>query len=63
MTSKKKDISKEKIRNKSSLKSVHIDYCKENFWEYCDNCGQKLISRKCELICLKCGFFRSCSEP
>jgi rubrerythrin len=39
------------------------DYLRNDYWEYCDNCGQKLISRKCEMICPKCGFFRSCSEP
>jgi len=40
-----------------------IDFQSSDFWEYCDNCGEKLISRKCELICIKCGFFHSCSEP
>ncbi len=39
------------------------DFQKDDFWEYCDNCGQHLIVRKCELICPKCGFFHSCSEP
>lgn len=35
----------------------------EQLWEICDNCGTKLIPRKCKLICEKCGFFRDCSEP
>lgn len=34
-----------------------------DYWEYCDNCGFKLVVKKCELICPRCGFFHSCSEP
>jgi hypothetical protein len=33
------------------------------FWEYCDNCGAQLQSFRCRLVCPKCGFFHSCSEP
>ena len=39
------------------------DFQRIDYWEYCDNCGQKLIIRKCEFICENCGFFHSCSEP
>jgi hypothetical protein len=39
------------------------DFQAIDYWEYCDNCGGKLIIRKCEFICEKCGFFHSCSEP
>ncbi len=34
-----------------------------HFWQYCVNCGNELISKKCKLICPQCGFFHSCSEP
>ncbi|OGU28016.1 MAG: hypothetical protein A2X66_01745 [Ignavibacteria bacterium GWA2_54_16] len=34
-----------------------------HFWQYCVNCGTVLESRKCKLICPKCGFYHSCSEP
>ncbi len=32
-------------------------------WQFCVNCGTKLDSRKCKLICHTCGFYHSCSEP
>ena len=35
----------------------------KHFWNYCCNCGEKLDSRKCKLICHKCGFYHNCSEP
>ena len=50
------------IQKLTSILKDH-DYQSPDFWEYCDNCGEKLLSRKCELICPKCGFFHSCSEP
>ncbi len=34
-----------------------------HYWQYCVNCGTLLDSRKCKLICHKCGFYHSCSEP
>jgi hypothetical protein len=34
-----------------------------HYWEYCVNCGTLLEGRKCKLICPKCGFYHSCSEP
>jgi len=34
-----------------------------HYWQYCVNCGTVLQSRKCKLICPKCGFYHSCSEP
>jgi hypothetical protein len=50
--------------NKENIQNIVDTYADDmNYWEYCDNCGEKLIGRKCKLICPKCGFFRSCSEP
>jgi hypothetical protein len=34
-----------------------------HYWQYCVNCGTMLEGRKCKLICPKCGFYHSCSEP
>ncbi|HLB00875.1 MAG TPA: hypothetical protein VJO14_05780 [Bacteroidota bacterium] len=35
----------------------------EHFRQYCVNCGTRLESRKCRLICPRCGFYHSCGEP
>lgn len=35
----------------------------DHYWQYCVNCGTKLVGRKCKLVCLNCGFYHSCSEP
>ena len=34
-----------------------------HYWQYCVNCGTLLEGRKCKLICPRCGFYHSCSEP
>ena len=34
-----------------------------HYWQYCVTCGTLLDSRKCKLVCHKCGFYHSCSEP
>jgi len=34
-----------------------------HYWQYCVNCGTLLEGRRCKLICPKCGFYHSCSEP
>ena len=50
--------------NKAEPKSE--EKCEANqmhYWQYCVNCGTMLQSRKCKLICPKCGFYHSCSEP
>ena len=56
------DIKKDP-ENKKNSKRKPNDFKRDDYWDYCDNCGHKLISRKCEMICPQCGFFRSCSEP
>jgi ribosomal protein S27AE len=28
----------------------------------CANCGSAMEERKCKLICLRCGYFLSCSD-
>jgi hypothetical protein len=30
---------------------------------HCDLCGAPMIDFNCELVCLKCGFRRDCSDP
>jgi hypothetical protein len=40
-----------------------IEPGKLHYWQYCVNCGTVLEGRKCKLICPKCGFYHSCSEP
>jgi len=29
---------------------------------YCPVCSQRLISRKCKLLCGRCGYFMSCAD-
>jgi len=29
---------------------------------YCPVCSQRLISRKCKLLCERCGYFMSCAD-
>lgn len=45
------------IKPDSEKKEYH------HYWQYCVNCGTILEGRKCKLICSKCGFYHSCSEP
>ncbi len=39
------------------------DVAAGHYWQYCVNCGTMLEGRKCKLICPRCGFYHSCSEP
>jgi len=63
MMKRKRQINKDQSEIDLFLHIEKKDFCKNDYWEICDNCGHKLIVRKCELICEKCGFFHSCSEP
>ena len=47
----------------SEISEEKKDFQRIDYWEYCDNCGEKLVIHKCEFVCEKCGFFHSCSEP
>jgi hypothetical protein len=29
---------------------------------YCPVCSQRLVSRKCKLLCERCGYFMSCAD-
>lgn len=29
----------------------------------CDSCGASMLDLHCKLRCLRCGFFRDCSDP
>ncbi len=44
-------------------KAEEIQQKENHFWQFCVNCGVKLESLKCKLICPRCGFYHSCSEP
>lgn len=48
------------LLNPSKEKEIKTE---SHFWQYCVNCGNELISKKCKLICPNCGFYHSCSEP
>jgi Zn finger protein HypA/HybF involved in hydrogenase expression len=49
--------------NEKPAEENTIEVSKDHYWQYCVNCGTKLEGRKCKLICPKCGFYHSCSEP
>jgi hypothetical protein len=56
----------EEVRNESKREEEPDRKCEaaqHHYWQYCVNCGTILQSRKCKLICTKCGFYHSCSEP
>ena len=56
----------EQSRRENAGDEVPESKCEVNqyhYWQYCVNCGTVLQSRKCKLICPKCGFYHSCSEP
>jgi hypothetical protein len=60
---KNKKLTSDKNINMELIFTSQMDFQAIDYWEYCDNCGGKLIIRKCEFICERCGFFHSCSEP
>jgi hypothetical protein len=46
-----------------NVKILEKDRVAVHYWEYCDNCGHRLEPFRCRLVCPKCGFYHSCSEP
>jgi hypothetical protein len=44
-------------------KKAELTDSSDHYWQFCVNCGTRLENRKCKLVCPKCGFFHSCSEP
>jgi len=32
------------------------------YWDYCPNCGSRLIDHRCKRSCPRCRYFLSCSD-
>lgn len=33
-----------------------------NYWDYCPNCGHRLVNEGCKYRCTRCRYFMSCSD-
>lgn len=31
-------------------------------WDYCPNCGGRLVNQRCKYTCTRCRYFMSCSD-
>lgn len=34
----------------------------DNYWDYCPNCGHRLVNEGCKYRCTRCRYFMSCSD-
>ncbi len=41
---------------------VSEEYVSEQAMLYCPVCDDKLIQRKCKLLCTRCGYYMSCAD-
>lgn len=56
-------LKKRPVKKEAAPVKPRVSHRGETYWDFCDNCGHRLESLKCEYRCPRCGFFRSCSEP
>jgi hypothetical protein len=49
----------EETKSPEPAASEHVP---EEAMLYCPVCDQKLIQRKCKLLCERCGYYMSCAD-
>jgi len=45
--------------NNGIVKPVVAD---QPYWDFCPNCGGRLVNQRCKYRCLRCHYFVSCSD-